>query len=72
VQSLERDEFVYRCQKAGLDELKTEVACMFFLDNKKPYDVWIWAINEKGKDWEWDYVRNMKCRLKIKLFKKVT
>ena len=71
VQNLEREEFTHKCQRAGLDEIKTEIACMFFLDNKKPYDVWIWAINEKGKDWEWDYVRNLKCRLKIKLFKKV-
>jgi methyltransferase-like protein len=71
VQNLEREEFIHKCQKVGLDDIKTEIACMFFLDNKKPYDVWIWAINEKGIDWEWDYVRNLKCRLKLKLFKKV-
>jgi hypothetical protein len=71
VQNLEREEFIHKCQKVGLDNIKTETACMFFLDNKKPYDVWIWATNEKGIDWEWDYVRNLKYRLKLKLFKKV-
>lgn len=67
---LEKDEFVLRCQKSGLDSIKTEIACMFFLDNKKPYDVWIWALNN-GINWEWDYVRNLRYRLKAKLFKKV-
>ena len=71
VQKLEKDEFIHKCQKVGLDELKTEVACMFFLDNKKPYDVWLLAITEKNKNWEWDYVRNLRYRLKRKLFEKV-
>ena len=71
VQKLEKDEFIHKCQKVGLDEVKTEVACMFFLDNKKPYDVWLWAITEKNKNWEWDYVRNLRYRLKRKLFEKV-
>jgi hypothetical protein len=72
VKSIERGEFVEKCRNAGLDELKTEVAIMFFLENKKPQEVWLWAISEKGKDWEWDYVRGLKYKLKIKLFKKVT
>ena len=71
MQRLEKDEFIFKCQKIGLDSLKTEVACMFFLENKKPYDVWIWALENKI-NWEWDYVRNLRYRLKVKLFKKVT
>ncbi len=69
VQRYKVDDFILKCQKAGFDDLKTEIAYKFFIENKKPYDVWLWALNEKGKDWEWDYVRNLKCRLKIKLFK---
>ena len=69
VQRYEVDEFIIKCQKAGLDALKSEIAYKFFIENKKPYDVWIWVTSEKGKDWEWDYVRNLRHRLKIKLYK---
>jgi hypothetical protein len=71
IQNLEKDEFIKKCKDAGLDELKTEVACKFFLDKCKPYDVWIWVTSEKGKDWSWDYVISLKCQLKKKLFPKV-
>lgn len=71
-QSLERWEFIEKCKHTGLDDLKTEIACMFFLDNKKPQEVWLWAISEKKKDWEWDYVRSLKYKLKLKIFDKVT
>ena len=71
IQNLEKDEFVKKCKEAGLDELKTEIACMFFLENKKPQEVWLWVLETKKKDWEWDYVRNLKCKLKKKLFQKV-
>ena len=71
IQNLEKEEFIKKCKEAGLDDLKTEVACMFFLENKKPQEVWLWALDKKKKDWEWDYVRNLKCKLKKKLFQKV-
>lgn len=71
IQNLEREEFIKKCKETGLDELKTEVACLFFLENKKPQEVWLWALEHKKKDWEWDYVRNLKCKLKKKLFNKV-
>lgn len=71
IQNLEREEFIKKCKEAGLDELKTECACKFFLDKCKPYDVWIWVTSEKGKDWSWDYVISLKCQLKKKLFPKV-
>lgn len=71
IQNLEKEEFIKKCKEAGLDELKTEIACMFFLENKKPYDVWIWLSEAKHKILEWDYVRNLKCKLKNKLFNKV-
>ena len=69
--NLEREELIKKCKDAGLDDLKTECACKFFLDKMKPYDVWIWVTSEKGKDWSWDYVVSLKCKLKKKLFPKI-
>ena len=71
VQNIEKDEFLKTCKDAGLDELKCEVACMFFLENKKPLEVWEWSLKNTNKNWEWDYVRSLKYKLKVKLFKKV-
>ena len=71
MQNFERDSFVKKCKEAGLDDLKTEVACMFFLENKKPLEVWEWSLKYTKKDWEWDYVRSLKCKLKKKLFENV-
>lgn len=72
IQNIEREEFIKKCKEAGLDELKTECACRFFLNKQKPYDVWIWATSEKGKNWSWDYVISLKCTLKKKLFPKIS
>lgn len=72
VQCIEREEFIKKCKDAGLNELKTEIAIMFFLENKKPLEVWEWSLKNTTKDWEWDYVRSLKYKLKVKLFKKVT
>lgn len=71
IQNLEREEFIKKCKDAGLDDLKAECACKFFLSKMKPYDVWIWVTSEKKKDWSWDYVTSLKCKLKNKLFPKV-
>ena len=71
-QNFEKREFVKKCKAIELDDLKTEVACKFFLDKWKPYDVWIWVTSEKGKDWSWDYVTYLKCSLKKKLFNEIT
>ena len=71
IKNVEKEEFIKKCKDVGLDELKTEMACKFFLDNMKPYDVWLWVTSEKGKDWSWDYVISLKCNLKKKLFPKI-
>jgi hypothetical protein len=71
IQNLEKEEFIKKCKDAGLDDLKVECACKFFLSKMKPYDVWIWVTSEKKKDWSWDYVTSLKCKLKKKLFPKV-
>lgn len=67
-QNIEREEFIKKCQKSGLDDLKTEIACMFFLENKKPQEVWLWLLDVKKKDAEWDTIKKLKYRLKVKLF----
>ena len=72
VQRIEREEFIKKCRDAGLSDLKTEIAIMFFLENKKPLEVWEWSLKNTTKDWEWDYVRSLKYKLKVKLFEKVT
>ena len=71
VQNLEKEEFVKKCKEVGLDDLKTQIACMFFLDNKKPLEVWEWSLKKTTKEWSWDYVKALKCTLKKKLFRKV-
>ena len=68
VQRIERDEFIRKCAKVGLDELKTEIACKFFLENKKPQEVWLWLLSNNKKDCEWDTIKKLKHKLKVKLF----
>ena len=67
VQDFEREEFIKKCKEIGLDDLKIQLACMFFLENKKPLEVWEWTLKNTKKDWSWDYVKNLKSNLKKKL-----
>lgn len=71
IKDVEREEFEKKCREAGLDTLKTEMACKFFLEHQKPYDVWLWVTSEKKKDYSWDYVIYLKCSFKKKLFKHI-
>lgn len=71
IRNIEKDEFMKKCKEAGLDDIKSQVAYMFFKENKKPQDVWIWVLEYGKKDWSWDYVRTLKCKLKKKLFEEV-
>ena len=67
-QRIEKEHFIEKCRKVGFDELKTEIACKFFLENKKPQEVWLWLIDNNIKDCEWDTVKKLKHKLKVKLF----
>ena len=71
IKNIEREEFIKKCKDVNLDDVKTECACKFFLDKWKPYDVWLWVTSERKKDWSWDYVIELKCKLKKKLFPKI-
>ena len=72
IKDIEREEFVKRCREVGYDDVKSEVACKFFLDNMKPQDVWLWLLENKIKDWSWDYVTSLRCSMKKKLFNNLT
>ena len=68
VENTKKEEFIQKCKKAGFDELKIECACMFFLQNKTPQDVWLWLLSNGKKDCEWDTVKKLKHRIKTALF----
>ena len=72
IKDIEREEFVKRCKEVGYDDVKSEVACKFFLDHMKPQDVWLWLLENKIKDWSWDYVTSLRCSMKKKLFNNLT
>ena len=72
IKDIEREEFVKKCKEVGYDDVKSEVACKFFLENKKPQDVWLWLLENKIKDWSWDYVTSLRCSMKKKLFNNLT
>lgn len=64
-----KEAFIAKCKSCGYNELKTEMAIKFFIDNEKPKDVWLWLLETKKSDIEWDSVRRLKCIMKKELFK---
>jgi hypothetical protein len=67
VQNIAKSEFIQKCKQAGLNEVKTQIACLFFLENKTPEQVWEWALTNKI-NYEWDTLKSLKYRIKKKLF----
>lgn len=65
----DKDAFIAKCKSLGYNDLKTEMAIKFFVDNEKPKDVWLWLLETKKSDIEWDSVRRLKCVMKKELFK---
>lgn len=65
----DKELFIAKCKSCGYNELKTEIAVKFFMDNEKPKDVWLWLLETKKSDMEWDSVRRLKCIMKKELFK---
>ena len=59
---------LHKIPEVGYNELKTEMAVKFFIDNEKPKDVWLWLLETKKSDIEWDSVRRLKCIMKKELF----
>lgn len=65
----DKEDFIAKCKSCGYNELKTEMAVKFFIENEKPKDVWLWLLETKKSDIEWDSVRRLKCIMKKELFK---
>ena len=59
---------IRRCSELGYNELKTELAIKFFVENEKPKDVWLWLLETKKSNIEWDSVSKIKKRMKKELF----
>ena len=65
----DKEAFIEKCKSIGYNDFKTEMAIKFFIDNEKPKDVWLWLLETKKSDIEWDSVRRLKCIMKKELFK---
>jgi hypothetical protein len=65
----DKDAFIEKCKKLGYNELKTQMAIKFFVDKEKPREVWLWLMETKQSDIEWDSVKKIKYRMKKELFK---
>lgn len=64
----DKDAFIEKCKKLGYNELKTQMAIKFFVDKEKPREVWLWLMETKQSDIEWDSVKKIKYRMKKELF----
>lgn len=56
--------FFDKCKELKLDTLKTEIAYKFFIENEKPQKVWLWLLETKKADWEYDTVKQLRYKLK--------
>ena len=67
--SVDKDSLIAKCKKLNYNELKTQMAVKFFIDKETPRDVWLWLLETKQSDIEWDSVKKIKYRMKKELFK---
>jgi hypothetical protein len=64
MQAGDNKAFYDKCKALKLDNLKTEIAYKFFIENAKPRDVWLWLLETKKADYSWDTVKHMRWKLK--------
>lgn len=64
----DKDELIAKCRKLGYNQLKTDMAIKFFIENEKPREVWIWLTQNKLSTLEWETVRTIKYKMKKELF----
>ena len=64
----DKDKLIALCKAHGYNELKTQMAVKFFIDNEKPRDVWLWLCETQDNPVEWDTVKKIKYRMKKDLF----
>lgn len=63
-----KEMLISKCAEKGYSEFKTQIAIMFFIENKKPKEVWEWICTTRPLAMSWDTVRNLKCKMKKDLF----
>ena len=66
--TIDKDTLISKCKELGYNELKTQMAIKFFIDKEKPRDVWLWLMDTKQSNVEWDSVKKIKYRMKKELF----
>jgi hypothetical protein len=66
-QNSKEQNFYDKCKALKYDSLRTLVAKKFFLENEKPMTVWLWLLETKQADWEYDTVKHLKCKMKKEL-----
>lgn len=64
MQKADDNLFFEKCKALKLDTLKSELAYKFFMENEKPMKVWLWLLETKKADWEYDTVKHLKYKLK--------
>lgn len=66
MQNETNQEFYDKCKALKFDTLKTELAYKFFIQNEKTMSVWLWLLETKKSDMEYDSLKHLKCELKKK------
>lgn len=69
MQSADEMDFSNKCKLLKLDPLKTEIAHKFFMENEKTQKVWLWLLETKKADWEYDTVKHLRYKLKKEFLK---
>ena len=69
LQSGDEQAFYNKCKTLKLDPLKTEIAHKFFFENEKTMKVWLWLLETKKSDIEYDSVKHLRCKLKKEFLK---
>lgn len=63
-----KDEFIDKCRELNYTPLNTEIAVKLFLEHQKPKDVWLWLCETQENPISWDYLYNLKSKMKKDLF----
>lgn len=69
MQSADEMDFSNKCKRLKLDPLKTEIAHKFFMENEKTQKVWLWLLETKKADLEYDTVKHLRYKLKKEFLK---
>ena len=63
-------ELMIKCRMVGLSERDTLIAKMYYIDRKRPKDIWYWICQHKEYDSiEWDSVHQLLWRIGKKINK---